>query len=123
MHHGLPRKIRIAFVVQMALASLAILLAFYVVTTLFKYSFIQATLKDEARHYWELHEASPVQPPPNPYTLRSHLYNLRKVIDKGFDTPLLHTVQSAGYRMADLARPVQKTAAAQPAASADPIAA
>ena len=64
MHHGLPRKIRIAFVVQMALASLAILLAFYVVTTLFKYSFIQATLKDEARHYWELHQASPVQPPP-----------------------------------------------------------
>ena len=49
--------------------------------------------------------------------------NLRKVIDKGFDTPLLHTVQSTGYRMADLARPVQKTAAAQPAASADPIAA
>ena len=73
MHHGLPRKIRIAFVVQMALASLAILLAFYVVTTLFKYSFIQATLKDEARHYWELHQASPVQPPPNTYTLRGYL--------------------------------------------------
>ena len=49
---------------------------------------------------------------PDSDTLRSHLYNLRKVIDKGFDTPLLHTVQSAGYRMADLARPVQKTAAA-----------
>ena len=60
---------------------------------------------------------------PDSDTLRSHLYNLRKVIDKGFDTPLLHPVQSAGYRMADLARPVQKTAAAQPAASADPIAA
>ena len=60
---------------------------------------------------------------PDSDTLRSHLYNLRKVIDKGFDTPLLHTVQSAGYRMADLARPVQKAAAAQPAASADPIAA
>ena len=102
MHHGLPRKIRIAFVVQMALASLAILLAFYVVTTLFKYSFIQATLKDEARHYWELHQASPVQPPPNTYTLRSHLDNLRKEIDKPFDRPLLHTVQRAGYRVADL---------------------
>lgn len=73
MPHGLSRKIRIAFIVQMALASLAILLAFYVVTTLFKYSFIQATLKDEAQHFWELHQASPVQPPPNNFALRGYL--------------------------------------------------
>ncbi|WP_240099841.1 response regulator transcription factor [Thermomonas flagellata] len=39
---------------------------------------------------------------PDSDTLRSHLYNLRKVIDKPFDKPLLHTVQSAGYRIADL---------------------
>jgi DNA-binding response OmpR family regulator len=39
---------------------------------------------------------------PDSDTLRSHLYNLRKVIDKPFDNPLLHTVQSAGYRIADL---------------------
>lgn len=39
---------------------------------------------------------------PDSDTLRSHLYNLRKVIDKPFATPLLHTVQSAGYRIADL---------------------
>ena len=88
MHHGLPRKIRIAFVVQMALASLAILLAFYVVTTLFKYSFIQATLKDEARHYWELHQASPVQPPPNTYTLRGgDRVSIRYQFRDGFNAP------------------------------------
>lgn len=40
---------------------------------------------------------------PDSDTLRSHLYNLRKVIDKPFGQPLLHTVQSAGYRIADLA--------------------
>ncbi|MEO8365924.1 MAG: response regulator transcription factor [Pseudoxanthomonas sp.] len=40
---------------------------------------------------------------PDSDTLRSHLYNLRKVIDKPFDKPLLHTVQSAGYRIADIA--------------------
>jgi DNA-binding response OmpR family regulator len=34
--------------------------------------------------------------------LRSHLYNLRKSIDRPFDRPLLHTVQTAGYRIADL---------------------
>jgi DNA-binding response OmpR family regulator len=39
---------------------------------------------------------------PDSDTLRSHLYNLRKVVDKPFATPLLHTVQSAGYRIADL---------------------
>ncbi|MCH9671051.1 MAG: response regulator transcription factor [Gammaproteobacteria bacterium] len=39
---------------------------------------------------------------PDSDTLRSHMYNLRKVVDKPFDRVLLHTVQSAGYRIADL---------------------
>lgn len=39
---------------------------------------------------------------PDSDTLRSHLYNLRKTIDKPFSKPLLHTVQSAGYRLSDL---------------------
>lgn len=37
---------------------------------------------------------------PDSDTLRSHVYNLRKQIDKPFETPLLHTMQSAGYRLA-----------------------
>jgi DNA-binding response OmpR family regulator len=37
---------------------------------------------------------------PDSDTLRSHLYNLRKVIDKPFEQPLLHTIHSAGYRLA-----------------------
>ena len=37
--------------------------------------------------------------PPDSDALRSHLYNLRKVIDKPFDSPLVHTVQSAGFRL------------------------
>ncbi len=39
---------------------------------------------------------------PDSDTLRSHLYNLRKVIDKPFQSTLLHTIHSAGYRLADL---------------------
>ena len=39
---------------------------------------------------------------PDSDTLRSHLYNLRKTIDRPFDKQLLHTVQTAGYRLADL---------------------
>jgi DNA-binding response OmpR family regulator len=39
---------------------------------------------------------------PDSDTLRSHLYNLRKIIDKPYEKQLLHTVQSAGYRIADI---------------------
>jgi len=37
---------------------------------------------------------------PDSDTLRSHLYTLRKAIDKPFERPLLHTVAGAGYRLA-----------------------
>ena len=37
---------------------------------------------------------------PDSDTLRSHLYTLRKAIDKPFDRPLLHTIPSLGYRLA-----------------------
>jgi DNA-binding response OmpR family regulator len=34
---------------------------------------------------------------PDSDALRSHLYNLRKTIDKPFNAPLLHTIAGAGY--------------------------
>lgn len=37
---------------------------------------------------------------PDSDTLRSHMYNLRKSIDKDFDTPLLHTQQGVGFKIA-----------------------
>ena len=36
---------------------------------------------------------------PDSDTLRSHMYNLRKCIDKPYDVQLLHTIQNSGYRM------------------------
>jgi DNA-binding winged helix-turn-helix (wHTH) protein len=38
---------------------------------------------------------------PDSDTLRSHLYNLRKLIDKPFDKQLLHTIQGSGYKIVD----------------------
>ncbi len=38
---------------------------------------------------------------PDSDTLRSHLYNLRKVVDKPFASQLLHTIQGSGYKMLD----------------------
>jgi DNA-binding response OmpR family regulator len=37
---------------------------------------------------------------PDSDTLRSHLYTLRKAIDKPFDRPLLHTIPGVGFRLA-----------------------
>ena len=53
------------------------------------------TRRDIEREIWgdELPESD---------TLRSHLYNLRKAVDRSFDKQLLHTVQTAGYRIVDL---------------------
>lgn len=38
---------------------------------------------------------------PDSDTLRSHLYALRRAIDKPFDRTLLHTLPGLGYRLAD----------------------
>ena len=38
---------------------------------------------------------------PDSDTLRSHLYNLRKVIDKPFDKNLLLTIQGSGFKIVD----------------------
>lgn len=38
---------------------------------------------------------------PDSDTLRSHMYNLRKQVDKPFEIALLQTIQSRGYRIGD----------------------
>ncbi len=39
---------------------------------------------------------------PDSDSLRSHIHQLRQVMDKPFDRPLLHTVHGLGYRLAEL---------------------
>ena len=38
---------------------------------------------------------------PDSDTLRSHMYNLRKCIDKPFKKNLMETMQNTGYRLVD----------------------
>ena len=38
---------------------------------------------------------------PDSDSLRSHVHQLRQVIDKPFALPLLHTVHGVGYRLAE----------------------
>ena len=39
--------------------------------------------------------------PPDSDALRSHMYNLRKAIDKPFGYPLIHTVHNIGFRLSN----------------------
>ena len=39
---------------------------------------------------------------PDSDTLRSHIYSLRKTIDRPFSKTLMHTLQNTGYRMVDI---------------------
>lgn len=38
---------------------------------------------------------------PDSDSLRSHIHQLRQIIDKPFDAPLLHTLHGVGYRLAE----------------------
>ncbi len=38
---------------------------------------------------------------PDSDSLRSHIHQLRQVLDKPFDRPLLHTVHGVGFRLAE----------------------
>lgn len=38
--------------------------------------------------------------PPAGDVLRAHIHNLRSIVDKPFDTRLIHTIHGAGYRLA-----------------------
>ena len=73
MLYGLPRKIRTAFLLQTLLASLAALLGGYLILLVVKFGLVNTTLQEEAAYYWELHAASPAQPPPNTRHLRGYL--------------------------------------------------
>lgn len=46
--------------------------------------------------------------PPDGDALRSHMYKLRQVIDRPFDSPLIHTVHRIGYRLAKDAEAVEE---------------
>jgi len=38
---------------------------------------------------------------PDSDSLRSHIHQLRQIVDKSFESPLLHTVHGIGYRLAE----------------------
>lgn len=73
MPHGLSRKLRIAFILQAVMVSLAIVLAVYLTSAVIKHSLMSTALQEEADHFWQLYSASSAQPPPNTFNLRGYL--------------------------------------------------
>ncbi|MCC4616147.1 HAMP domain-containing histidine kinase [Xanthomonas campestris pv. asclepiadis] len=72
MPHGLPRKIRLAFLLQVALASLAIVLGGYLLSFVIKYSLVRTVLADEAVHFWRVHKSAANSPPPNTRNIQGY---------------------------------------------------
>ena len=69
-------------------------IAFKILTTLMKASPAVVSRHELERKVW-----GDIMPDSD--TLRSHMYNLRKTIDKPFATSLLRTVPSSGYQLID----------------------
>ncbi|TAA39093.1 HAMP domain-containing histidine kinase [Pseudoxanthomonas winnipegensis] len=73
MPQELPHSIRIAFILRVALASLAVIASVLIVSAVIKRSLVQTMLHEEAAHYWDLYATSKAQPPPNTHDLRGYL--------------------------------------------------
>lgn len=73
MAYGLPRKIRIAFIVQALLACLAVLLGTYLLSTVTTRVLVKVALQEEAAHYWALRGKTPGQPPPDTRAIHGYL--------------------------------------------------
>lgn len=49
----------------------------------------------------ELERAVWQDDPPDSDALKTHLFNLRQLVDRPFDQPLLHTVRGFGFKITD----------------------
>ncbi|MBD9535423.1 HAMP domain-containing histidine kinase [Stenotrophomonas sp. STM01] len=74
MPYGLSRKIRIAFILQALLVSLAVLVGGYLVTQVIRHGLEEVKLQEEAAHYWQARAKHPGKPPPDTHTLQGYLW-------------------------------------------------
>ena len=73
MPHGLPRKIKLAFIVQALVATLVISLGILLGGLLVRQSLLHDRLQDEARDFWEQHRADPDYPLPHSHMMTGYL--------------------------------------------------
>lgn len=70
MSYGLPRKIRIVFIVQALLVTLAVGIGAWVVSILAKQALFRELLREDAAYYWDSYAQDPATAPPNTRRVR-----------------------------------------------------
>ena len=73
MSHGLPRKLRFAFLMQVAMASVVIVAGTWVAVTVAKQQIAEYALEGEAEYFWEKRALDPARPPPDEARLRGYV--------------------------------------------------
>ncbi|MCA1713966.1 MAG: HAMP domain-containing histidine kinase [Gammaproteobacteria bacterium] len=73
MSQGLPRKLRIAFIVQVLMAGFAIVLGAYVSTVAVERELSKRSLLEEAAYFWQRHAADPAHVAPRSRILDGYM--------------------------------------------------
>ena len=73
MTTGLPRRLRLAFLLQVAMASIVIVVGTYASVTMVKRDLATGTLENEAAYFWSQRDSNPDHPPPDNRSLRGYV--------------------------------------------------
>lgn len=73
MSYGLPRKLRVVFIVQVMLITLAVLVGAWLVATGLKHGLFRELLQEDAAYYWERYAADPAAVLPDTRRVRGLL--------------------------------------------------
>jgi signal transduction histidine kinase len=73
MTEALPRRIKLAFIFQVAIASVLIVAGAFVVTALVADEVVEQALEEEASHFWEQRAVDPAYPLPQSLVRRGYL--------------------------------------------------
>ena len=73
MPHGLPRRLRLAFLLQVLMASIVIVAGTYAAVAIASHELARQSLEEEAAHYWAQRTSDPSRPPPEGDSLHGYL--------------------------------------------------
>jgi len=73
MPQGLPRRLRLAFLLQVLMASIVIVAGTFAAVAIASHELARQSLENEAAHYWAQRASDPSRAPPEGDTLRGYL--------------------------------------------------
>ena len=100
MPEGLPRRLRFAFVLQVAIASLVILAGTWVSVVVARQEIAQRALQKEVDYFWQMRAVDPAHAPPDESRLRGY------VAEGGDETGLPQELRGLASGMHTLPRQV-----------------